>query len=418
MRTTHTFGIQFIIRPNKKDQSIGIIYVRITVEGQRTEISLKKAMPTELWNNAKGKAKGLSQEVKSLNSYLDDIRIKLTECYRELQLKQEKITPDGIKSLFLGDDPDQHTLNELIEYHNLSQFPILSTATRKNYGITKNYILSFLKQKRDTTDIYLSKLDFKFISDFDYYLRTIKPLDHQKPLRNNGMMKHMQRFRKILNLGICLEWLIKNPFNAYEIKFNKVERGFLTKYELGIIEKKIFSIERLQTIKDLFIFSCYTGLAYIDAINLTTSEISIGIDGQKWIYTKRKKTQTSLKIPVLPQALEIMEKYKTNPRSINRGSIFPLVSNQKVNGYLKEIADLCQIEKNLTFHLARHTFATTVTLSNGVPIETVSKLLGHRSISTTQIYAKVLENKVSEDMTKLKTRLSQDKTLDKESNVG
>ena len=418
MRTIQTFGIQFIFRSNRKDQTTGIIYVRITVEGQRTELSLKKSMPPEQWNNAKGKAKGSSQEAKSFNNYLDDIRIKLNECYRELQLKQEKITPDGIKSLFLGDNTDQHTLNELIEYHNLSQFPILSKATRKNYGITKNYIISFLKQKRNTTDVYLSKLDFKFISDFDYYLRTIKPLDHQKPLRNNGMMKHMQRFRKIINLGIRLEWLIKNPFNAYVIKFDKVERGFLTKYELELIEKKIFNIEKLQTIKDLFIFSCYTGLAYIDAINLSTSEISIGIEGQKWIYTKREKTQTSLKIPILPQASEIMEKYKTNPRSINRGSIFPLVSNQKVNGYLKEITDLCKIEKNLTFHLARHTFATTVTLSNGVPIETVSKMLGHRSISTTQIYAKVLENKVSEDMTKLKTRLSRDKMKGRESKVG
>jgi site-specific recombinase XerD len=231
-------------------------------------------------------------------------------------------------------------------------------------------------------------------------------------------MKHMQRFRKILNLGVRLEWLTKNPFNAYDIRFNKFERGFLTKYELDLIEKKIFSIERLQMIKDLFIFSCYTGLAYIDAINLTTSEISIGIDGQKWIYTTREKTQTSLKIPVLQQALDILERYNVNPRSINRGTIFPLVSNQKVNGYLKEIADICQIEKRLTFHLARHTFATTVTLSNGVPIETVSNLLGHRSISTTQIYAKVLENKVSEDMVKLRDKLSENKLITKEKSVG
>jgi integrase len=231
-------------------------------------------------------------------------------------------------------------------------------------------------------------------------------------------MKHMQRFRKILNLGVRLEWLTKNPFNAYNVRFDKVERGFLTKYELKIIEKKKFSIERLELIKDLFIFSCYTGLAYTDAINLNLSEISIGIDGKKWIYSKREKTQTPLKIPVLPQALEIIEKYKSNPRSVNRGTIFPMVSNQKVNGYLKEIADICEIDKNLTFHLARHTFATTVTLSNGVPIETVSNLLGHKSISTTQIYAKVLENKVSEDMNRLMDRLSGQIPMISDSNVG
>ena len=192
----------------------------------------------------------------------------------------------------------------------------------------------------------------------------------------------------------------------------------MTKYELELIEKKNFSIERLEMIKDLFIFSCYTGLAYTDAINLSMSEISIGIDGKKWIYSKREKTQTPLKIPVLQQALEIIEKYKSNPRSVNRGTIFPMVSNQKVNGYLKEIADICVIEKNLTFHLARHTFATTVTLSNGVPIETVSNLLGHKSISTTQIYAKVLENKISEDMTRLRERLSEQTPMARESNAG
>lgn len=418
MRTTHTFGLQFIIRLDKKEQSTGSIYVRITIEAKRAEISLKKTMPIHLWNTAKGKATGSSRESKILNNYLDDVRIKLTECYRELQLKQDRITPEAIKALFLGDHPDQHTLSELIDYHDLSQFPLLSTSTRKCYKITKNYILSFLKLKRNTSDIFLSKIDFKFISDFDFYLRTVKPIDHHQPLNNNGLMKHMQRFRKILNLGVRLEWLTKNPFNAYNVRFDKVERGFLTKYELELIEKKKFSIERLEMIKDLFIFSCYTGLAYTDAINLSISEISIGIDGKKWIYSKREKTQTPLKIPVLQQALEIIEKYKSNPRSVNRGTIFPMVSNQKVNGYLKEIADICEIEKNLTFHLARHTFATTVTLSNGVPIETVSNLLGHKSISTTQIYAKVLENKISEDMTRLRERLSEQTPIVRESNVG
>lgn len=418
MRTTHTFGLQFIVRLDKKEQSTGSIYVRITIEAKRAEISLKKTIPIHLWNTAKGKAAGSSRESRILNNYLDDVRIKLTECYRELQLKQDRITPEAIKALFLGDHPDQHTLSELIDYHDLSQFPLLSVSTRKCYKITKNYILSFLKLKRNTSDIFLSKVDFKFVNDFDFYLRTVKPIDHHQPLNNNGIMKHMQRFRKILNLGVRLEWLTKNPFNAYNVRFDKVERGFLTKYELELIEKKKFSIERLEMIKDLFIFSCYTGLAYTDAINLSLSEISIGIDGKKWIYSKREKTQTPLKIPVLQQALEIIEKYKSNPRSVNRGTIFPMVSNQKVNGYLKEIADICEIEKDLTFHLARHTFATTVTLSNGVPIETVSNLLGHKSISTTQIYAKVLENKVSEDMTRLRERLSGQAPMIRDSDVG
>jgi site-specific recombinase XerD len=205
----------------------------------------------------------------------------------------------------------------------------------------------------------------------------------------------------------------KNPFNAYEIRFDKVEREFLTEKELEAIEKKKINIERLQTIRDMFVFSCYTGLAYIDAVNLPVSSIRNGIDGQLWIYTKREKTNTPVKIPVLPKAFEIIEGYKNNPRSVYYGTIFPLISNQKLNSYLKEIADICEIDKNLTFHLARHTFATSVTLRNGVPIETVSKLLGHKSISTTQIYAKVVENKVGEDMALLKNKLLQRDMVEK-----
>jgi len=158
---------------------------------------------------------------------------------------------------------------------------------------------------------------------------------------------------------------------------------------------------------DLFVFSCYTGLAYIDVMRLTSQNLSIGIDGEYWLFTERKKTGEKVRIPLLPQALSILEKYKNSPACLNSGSLLPKLSNQKLNSYLKEVANTSGIDKNLTFHLARHTFATTVTLTNGVPIETVSKLLGHSSIKTTQIYAKVLERKVSEDMSALKSKLSQ-----------
>ncbi len=406
MKSTHTFGIQFVLRPNRNDRSTGQIYARITVENTRIEISLKKTVSMDLWNEAKGKTKGSSQDVKSFNSYMEQVRGRLTECYRELQLNHEIITAEVIKAMFLGDNPNGHTLMELINYHNSTQSGVLSNGTLKNYRTTKKYVELFLKEKLKTSDIYLSKMNFKFVTEFDFYLRTVKQKDHHQPLNNNGLMKHMQRLKKILNLGVRLEWFDKNPLDLFEIKFIKVERGFLNEYELDIIEKRRFKIKRLELVKDIFIFSCYTGLAYIDAIKLTPSDISVGIDGQKWIFSKREKTRTSLKIPILPKAMELIEKYQNTPRSIHNGTIFPSISNQKMNSYLKEIGDLCGIEKNLTFHLARHTFATTVTLSNGVPIETVSKLLGHRSISTTQIYAKVLENKVSNDMAKLKSKLS------------
>jgi len=201
-----------------------------------------------------------------------------------------------------------------------------------------------------------------------------------------------------------LGWIERDPFINFKSKFIKTERGFLSLKELEEIENKLFTIPRLQLVKDLFVFSCYTSLSYIDVIHLTVDNICIGIDGELWIYYKREKTTKPIRIPLLPKALEIIEKYKSNHKSIAQGTIFPKISNQKLNSYLKEVADICGIKKNLTFHVARHTFATTVTLSNGMPIETVSKLLGHSRISTTQIYAKVIERKVSDDMQKLRVQ--------------
>jgi site-specific recombinase XerD len=220
-------------------------------------------------------------------------------------------------------------------------------------------------------------------------------------------MKHIERLRKMINMAITLDWLPKDPFSNFKKHFDRVERQCLTRKELAGLENKQFTIDRLNHVRDMFIFSCYTGLAYIDLAELTPDNIITGIDGGLWISTSRAKTDTGVRVPILPQAREVMEKYCDNPRAQNSGTVFPVISNQRMNGYLKEIADLCGITKALTFHIARHTFATTVTLSNGVPIESVSKMLGHTSIRTTQIYAKVIESKLSEDMGKLRERLAQ-----------
>jgi integrase len=186
----------------------------------------------------------------------------------------------------------------------------------------------------------------------------------------------------------------------------EVERDLLTEEELNRIYNKRFSSERLTLVKDIFIFSCYTGLAYVDVKGLKKDHIAIGIDGEKWIFKNRQKTDTKSKIPVLPIAQEIIQKYENHPRCLNEDAILPILTNQKMNSYLKEIGDLCDISKEITFHMARHTFATSVTLTNGVPIETVSKMLGHKNIQTTQHYAKILDKKVSEDMQVLRKKFS------------
>ncbi len=209
-----------------------------------------------------------------------------------------------------------------------------------------------------------------------------------------------------MKIAVKNEWLEKDPFENFKVTLKQVDREFLTEDELLKIESKEFYLPRLAQVRDIFVFSCYTGLAYIDVAKLTSDNIRKGIDGELWINIHRHKTDTPSNIPLLPKAVEIIEKYKDNAAVVNKAGILPMLSNQKLNSYLKEIDDLCGIQKNLTFHLARHTFATTVTLTNGVPIESVSSMLGHTSIKTTQIYAKVVQKKVSEDMKALKLKLT------------
>ena len=222
-------------------------------------------------------------------------------------------------------------------------------------------------------------------------------------------MKHLERFKKMINLAIKLEWMHKNPFSQFQLKYDKYDRAYLNERELKLLENTEFKSERLQRIKDCFVFSCYTGLSYIDIKELTENNIVKGIDNNNWIYTKREKTDEQVKVPILPKAWTILEKYKAKKELNVTTNLLPISSNQKTNAYLKEITKACGIHKNISFHVARHTFATTVMLSNGVPIETVSKLLGHAKLSTTQIYARVVETKISEDIQNLLKRFESKK---------
>ncbi|HCY39989.1 MAG TPA: integrase [Prolixibacteraceae bacterium] len=402
-----TLGIHFVLRSSKTISGIAPIYARITVNSKRCEISIKRKIQVESWNIGKGMAKPSSSENKQLNSYLEQIRKMMVQSYQDLVLGKQVITAEAIKNKFLGLDISDMTLCKLIEYHNTNCKETLKWGTLKNYFTTKKYIELFLKEKHRTTDIYLTSLNYKFLIDFEYFLRKYTPDDFHTSMGNNTVMKHIERLRKLIKMAIRYEWLEKDPFISFQQKFHRVERGFLSEEELKRIEEKEFSIPRLQYVKDLFVFGCYTGLAYIDVMQLSSGNIQIGIDKQYWLFTNREKTDNPVRIPILPVAMDIINKYKSDMKAIVQNRLFPNISNQKLNSYLKEIADLCQINKNLTFHLARHTFATTVTLTNGVPIESVSKMLGHSKISTTQIYAKVIEKKLGEDMEKLKKRLSE-----------
>ncbi len=412
MSTANTFGVHFIIRMNKEKNGTAPIYVRITVNGARVEMSLKKKIKVSDWHPSRGMAKNSNANLKIFNGFLEQVRGILAGHYQEMVMAKKLITPEVIKNMYLGIREQENTLESLMEYHNVHMKEVLAFGTMKNYYTTVKYLKEFLLKQFKKSDIYLSELDYQFITQFEYFLRTYEPVDHHKGMSNNGVMKHLERLLKMVRLGVKLGWLDKDPFDLFKLKMQKVERGFLTSEELLKIEKKEFSVDRIQYVKDLFVFACYTGMAYIDVMQLTPNNIVKGNDGNQWIDTEREKTLIPVKVPILPKAAAIIKKYKDDPRAISQGTLFPVISNQKLNSYLKEVADLCGIKKHLTFHLARHTFATSVTLSNGVPIETVSKMLGHTTIRTTQIYAKVIEQKVSQDMANLQIRLKKNEKLE------
>src|SRR5690606_2802414 len=298
------------------------------------------------------------------------------------------------------------SLEDLFLYHNENFFSKLKHNTSRLYITSQNYLRKFIKKEYKRPDVYLKELDYSFIIKFENYLRSVKPRHYQNRLQHNAVMKHIQRLRKMITLAFHMEWIDRDPFVKFKPHLEQKERGFLTTEELRQIEDLKIEIPRLQKVRDLFIFSSYTGISYGDLMALTPRNVIIGIDKKFWIITRREKNGNQVRVHLLSKAVVIIEKYKKNDSCKFNNGLLPKISNQKVNSYLKEISGLCKIEKNVTFHLARHTFATTVALTNGVPIETVSKILGHKKLSTTQIYAKVIERKVSEDMEMLQQKLN------------
>nr|WP_245221918.1 site-specific integrase [Pedobacter kyungheensis] len=274
--------------------------------------------------------------------------------------------------------------------------------TLKGYVTSLKHLASFIRSQYKKSDIEATKINYAFVTNYDFFLRkTVKCSDI-------SVAKYMKHLRKIINLCLAHKWISDNPFAAYKNSARPKERDFLTKEELRSIRYKEFIIQRLDQVRDIFVFCCYTGLSYADVRKLKRAEIRKGDDGKLWIFTKREKTLTSSHVPLVKPAQALYDKYTDHPTCEHSGLAFPVLSNQNMNGYLKEIADLCSVQKQLTFHIARHTFATTVTLGNDVPIESVSKMLGHKDIKTTMHYAKILNSKISRDMGMLDEKLQND----------
>lgn len=400
-----TLGILFYQKKQKNYTTGNVpIYLRITVNGQRIEIATKQSCEPARWNSQAQRVRGTNEASRSINTMLDTLERQVHEIRRKLIEAHTPITADNLKSELTGQGKRPKMLLEVFAEHNRQMAALAnreySPATVTRYETTLEHTRKFLQWKYSLTDIEITNLTYSFATDFEFYLKSERKCNH------NSAIKYIGNMRKIVNFCMKSGWLQKDPFFGYKMAKKEVIRDYLTEAEIQALRDKQFTIDRLIQVRDIFLFSCYTGLAFIDVFQLTPSHIATGVDGKDWIFTSRQKTETPSRIPLLPQAWEIVQKYKAHPKCINEGTVLPMLSNQKMNAYLKEIADLCGITKTLTFHIARHTFATTVTLSNGVPIETVSKMLGHRSIKVTQHYAKIIDRKVSEDMQKLSKQLT------------
>ncbi|TXD83472.1 site-specific integrase [Subsaximicrobium wynnwilliamsii] len=414
MRTTKTFSIRFWADAQNANNNIALVYARLTVNQKRLSLSLKRRLPLDLWDAKSQRLRGNSSEAKEINQYFQEVRTRLFQIYQDLKFKNELITAQKIKSAYCGDNESSKTLIELINYHGNKIENTHAAGSIRNFVVTEGYIKKFMLADRKTSDVFLKQMDYKFICDFERFLHAYYPKGHKREMTHNTVMKHIQRLRKMVTLAYHLEWLDKDPFIRWKMTFEKKERDFLTTNELSNLETYDFPIERLERVRDLFLFSCYTGISYVDVKNLKPKHILEGMDGNNWIITHRQKTKTKVKVPLLDKAKLLLEKYENHPMALISETLFPILSNEKTNLYLKEIASAVGIRKNLTFHMARHTFATTVTLSNGVPIETVSKLLGHTKVATTQIYARVLEEKLSKDMIDLQKTLNAKDELKRE----
>jgi len=403
MKTTQTFSTLIWANRRNKSKKDAVLFLRITIDGQRAELSLKKKINFNDWDQNACCMKVTGGEAKVINNYITQVKAEIFKIYTQMQMFDEFITAESVRLKFTGEKEEKKTLLQVFDFHNAEMAKsigvMIEKVTLTKYLTVRKKVENFILHQYKKSDLFLQELNHQFITNFEFYLKTEEHISH------NTTMRYIRNLKKIINDSVRNEWLLRNPFDGFKCSLKKVDRDILSMEEINLMQEKEFRIPRLAQVRDLFVFSCYTGLAYVDVMKLTPLNLAIGIDGESWLMTHRQKTEESVKIPLLPEAIEIIQKYKKHPDVIHSGGILPRMSNQKLNSYLKEIADLCGINKNLTFHLARHTFATTITLANGVPMETVSKLLGHSSIKTTQIYAKVIEKKVSEDMSALKARL-------------
>ena len=394
-------NIRFYLRTNhvNKDGTCAIM-VRITVNGERTVFSTKLSADSNSWDADTNSVKGKSKADKELNRTLEDMKSAIRSHYYELERYDALVTAEKVRNAFLGINIRTESLMQLFKEYVDECRSLLgisrTKATVQKYDRCYRRVQEFLKAKYKLSDIPLVEIGHKFITDLECYLRTVSKCNE------NTTAKFLQTFKMIIIRARNNGYIKGDPFANYKIRLKRVDRGYLTEDELKMLRETPIPSKRVAQVRDVFLFACYTGLAYIDLKLLRAENIRTSFDGNQWIMTHRHKTDTAVNVPILDIPMELIERYRGQSK---KGYILPILSNQKMNQYLKDVAKACGIEKNITFHMARHTFATTVTLSQGVPIGSVSKMLGHTQIKTTQIYARITNEKISRDMAALAEKM-------------
>ncbi|HMC84478.1 MAG TPA: site-specific integrase, partial [Chitinophagaceae bacterium] len=371
------------------------IYLRVTIDKKRFEVTTHRHVEASQWSPASGRVKGKSDSAIETNMGLDMIIKKVYDYREQLYKENRNFTVNSLREKWFGQDRNKRTIlglfrSRIMDFEKLVENGIYQKSTLIKYQTTERHVLDYLQGQNAGRDILLVDLRTAFASNFEYYLQA------EKGLSINSCGKMLKNLKKVIRDCVDKDWLDRDPFYHFKVRHVDPKIPHLSASELKALEEKEISIERLAVVRDLFVFSCYTGFAYVDVANLTADNLKIGDDGKKWLIKPRQKTGIPEIVPVFPPALRILNKYTHHPKLKNK-KLLPVPTNQKVNAYLKELADICGVETKITFHVARHTFASTVTLDNGIPIDSVSKMLGHRSIKTTQIYAKVSSLKIEDD---------------------
>ena len=411
MKKLDFLKVSFMVRSDKKESGMSPVLMMLFLDGRRAYVSTGLVAELKNWDSKYGRFVGDPSKVNTKNEFLERMKMDVLRIYNEMKSKDDDITVDILRQKLKGEaDTKAKSLIECCQVYNSSFEKLvgieIGEITFGRYATFAARISEFITTKLKLKDIYLTDIKYSFGIEYEHYLKT------ELKLHQNTLVKYIQYLNRVLDYCVKYEWLEKNVLFGYKCPVKETKREYLTQDELQRIMEKVINIDRLREVRDIFVFCCHTGYAYKDAAELTPDHIGMGINGRKWIYTSRQKTDNVSNVPLLDQAMEIIEKYKDHPICVSKNRLLPMKSNQKLNSYLKELADICGITKPMTMHIARHTFATTVLLSNGVSMEATSKMLGHSSLKTTQIYGKILETRVGAEMEMLSAKLS--KSVDAE----